>query len=71
MVGEFKDDQLQNHGHGGNVAVIAGPATVFAASTGNWMRGISDSERLVQSSYRRGDVTRGKRKGVKYIIKVL
>lgn len=68
-VGQFKDDQLQEHRHD-NTAY-------YSDEGGNYVYGImslNDYARPV-STYvidaRKGTVTRGKRKGVKYIIKVL
>jgi len=69
-VGQFKDDCLQNHNHsvpiypiiasGGAVGLVSGgQSVVYNESTANIKYG------------RYEDVTRGKRKGVKYIIKVL
>lgn len=70
-VGEFKDDQLQDHSH----TIEAG------AGTWSWARyGIEHNEStngrngplhpLVDSNFRTGSVTRGKRFGINYIIKI-
>jgi microcystin-dependent protein len=74
-IGQFKDDQILNHWHfarsqgssGDNVSVpnyttTKKSQTMFTDDT---------VARTVGPSYRYGDVNRGKRKGVKYIIKVL
>ena len=73
MVGEFKDDQLQYHSH--YVSVNQGGETSawiwkFGILNGNAQEVWGD---LVGSIYgaRAGDVTRGKRKAVKFLIKVL
>ena len=72
-VGQFKDDQLQDHYHsvsGGKLLQTSGSNPAYAS--GN--NGGSDSAtgRIYEtSSLRAGTVTRGKSKGVKYIIKVL
>ena len=71
-VGEFKDDQLQNHRH----------YSIFSQYLTNYSGGQFSSVQIpgtdnnggingVTSSYRAGTTTRGKSKGVKYIIKVL
>ena len=65
-VGQFKDDQLQDHSHkvrlgsGGDGLAASGASVLLA-------------DDRVQGAYnaRIGDITRGKRKGVKYLIKVL
>ena len=73
MVGEFKDDQLQDHYHSaGNGRFLQTGGSSPAYALGN--NGGSDSAtgRVFEtSSLRKGDVTRGKRKAVKFIIKVL
>ena len=69
MVGEFKDDQLQKHNHTKDYGT---------APNGN-NRGFSRiqvesyNEKLnsTPSDCRYGNTTHGKRKGVKFIIKVL
>jgi hypothetical protein len=71
-VGQFKDDQLQDHGHKTTVynpgfAVNNGSQYGFASISNNGI----NTEGINGVAYRKGDVTRGKRKAVKYIIKVL
>ncbi len=66
-VGNFKDDQLQSHTHysttqGSSATAVPNLATSY---TGTNTVGFSPNQG------RFGTVTRGKRKGVKYIIKVL
>lgn len=72
MVGEFKDDALQYHTHTTKINVgvgyQGGTARVTVASSGSGE--FSYTSNIGQSA-RLGDTTRGKRKGVKYIIKVL
>lgn len=89
-LGEFKDDQLQEHSHsvsttGGNhqhslprgVAYAGGGSAAAAGSTGfdnagitNWSGNLSMSGTASTiTSGRSGNVTRGKRIGVNYIIK--
>ena len=72
MVGQFKDDQMQNYIAGGvslpnNIPTSAGTTSVaegpYTYYVGNNRGTLIDT--------RRGDVTRGKSKGVKFIIKVL
>ena len=79
----FKDDQFQFHKH--NVAVDGNNNYQLGASQG-WNQTMQNSATVALSSkaipvrtsnmtsdvaFRNGDVTRGKRKGVKFIIKVL
>ena len=71
MVGQFKDDQFQNHAHkttlyNPQVAVNGGSQYGFASfsTNGVFTEGAG-------STYRSGDTTRTKQKGVKFIIKVL
>lgn len=69
MVGQFKDDQVQDHSHMTHQQASSGERGYWYDSNfayiGNTM--------LTDDMYngRRGSITRGKRKGVKYIIKVL
>jgi hypothetical protein len=65
-VGQFKDDCLQNHVHavqryasGPDGIYLNGPYGTVMTQTSDWV-----------NSARTGSITRGKRKGVKYIIKV-
>lgn len=67
MVGEFKDDQLQDHVHSGRNKASAFNQGASTEAT----RTIEGNTGNVTSSARHGDVSRGKRKGVKFIIKVL
>ena len=66
-LGQFKDDQLQNHQH----SILLGSGSGNQATTNQWANWREVNTGYVLSSYRRGDVTRGKRKGVCYLIKVL
>lgn len=69
MVGQFKDDQLQNHRHNIN---IAGNEAVVSWVNGNYSYGSNSQIATTnQVTGRVGSTTRGKRKGAKYIIKVL
>ena len=65
-LGEFKDDQIQQHTH--NYNAPAYPSGVYTQSGGTGPSGIlaSTSE---NNTGRSGSVTRGKRLGVNYIIK--
>ena len=76
-LGEFKDDQVQNHKHE-SLVIAAG----YPNGSGNYPRGVDWKDITSKTttelmnyqnntSGRHGDVTRGKRKGVNYIIKVL
>lgn len=76
-VGQFKDDQFQAHNHdiraGSNIKMNMLNST---ATIGNQLGGLtSQSGTAIAAGSitigRNGTVTRGKRKGVKYIIKVL
>lgn len=67
-VGQFKDDQLQDHLHFRHTVVGAGSAA--ANVCGGYVDGGWLDPPYVREG-RKGDTTRGKRKGVKYIIKVL
>ena len=74
-VGQFKDDQFQNHVHNYFVQTSGGYSRATLMTTANntnvvqggGNQGISE----VPENYRRGTTTHGKQKGVKYIIKVL
>lgn len=75
MVGQFKDDGFQNHTHkicsprmdgmglGGGAGQDYGSLYYGSRAEAIWAGTIMDG--------RKANVTRGKRKGVKYIIKVL
>ena len=75
MVGEFKDDQIQEHYH------HLEPYLVYPSSTVWVGRGIVASNSTTSSfdaisvrgiyGARHGDTTHGKQKGIKFIIKVL
>ena len=72
MVGLFKDDRIQTHGHDVEVSLPATTPTAYGlvncGSTGAYTR---TNIHGLMNSCRSGNTTRGKRKGVKYIIKVL
>ena len=70
-MGEFKDDQLQSHRHKYTHNTYSGDQNGGGHVTG--MQSSYTEEPANDNKYkcRTGDVTRGKRKGVKYIIKVL
>ena len=70
MVGQFKEDQFQDHKHAVNTYRTSGSANVVYRGLGNGTD-LIQIESTSSKSGRHGDVTRGKRKGVKYIIKVL
>lgn len=70
-VGEFKDDQILDHKHFDRIVTSSGSNGNFVMAgnqNGTWA---NPSEMYVRSSSRKGSVNRGKRKGVKFIIKVL
>jgi hypothetical protein len=67
LVGEFKDDRFQTHTHyivgqGSNPTAVPNCGISYSGDTA-----------LIANQHtgRNGSTTRGKRKGVKYIIKVL
>lgn len=74
-VGQFKDDQVQNHTH--NVVAVnssQNKAVMLGSGSSGFGCASSGSDPFVYEqgqNGRKGDVTRGKRKAVKYIIKVL
>lgn len=70
-VGQFKDDQLQNHLHSLYIRSASGYSDSPNVCGGNESTSAKFDTGYIHSSYRRGNVTRGKCKGVKYIIKVL
>jgi len=73
-VGQFKDDQVQNHEHKLRIRTSGGdPSTDPNASPGSYTAGVFRrvTGGIEGDNYRYGDITRGKRKAVKYIIKVL
>ena len=69
MVGLFKDDCFQNHNH----SLSVGNGTNASGQQGAVGTNVFNSiyVQLVNDSFRAKDVTRGKSKGVKYIIKIL
>ena len=73
MVGEFKDDQLQDHKHYIYVRNETGQASGYPSvhSAGNNTEPITWLTDGVDTSKRIGITTHGKQKGVKFIIKVL
>ena len=69
MVGEFKDDALQQHKHQYQTRIADSYfITQVAGGAIQSDKGVYDTTGVIG---RHADVTRGKRKGVKYIIKVL
>lgn len=79
-LGEFRDDQFQTHAHNLNNSVVGSVAAVSTTQAGTsdgWLcNGGGGSVKGYWSvsnptTGRNGDVTRGKRKGVTYLIKVL
>lgn len=73
-VGQFKDDQLQNHTHficqeSGDTGPYGGTSFICRSIYSNSYGEVSTG--LVKSSYRSGNSTRTKQKGVMYIVKVL
>ncbi len=74
-VGEFKDDQVQNHNHN-VVAVNASQNKAVMLGSGNAGYGCAAAGGVTfvyeqGQNGRKGNTTHGKTKGVKYIIKVL
>ena len=70
MVGEFKDDQLQSHHH--HIQTFQNAGT--SPSIGRLVVNGTDPRFFDTGTpfdAREGDVTRGKHKGVRFIIKVL
>lgn len=77
MVGQFKDDRFQSHKHivnlqypngGGSGTTTAWAFSQAYNSSGYWQ---NSADRFVSTTERNGSTTRGKSKGVKFIIKVL
>lgn len=70
MVGQFKDDRVQEHRHG---ALVGGGGNTYTTIANSVTSKPGTNNYLIQGALeaRKGDTTRGKRKGVKYIIKVL
>ena len=75
MVGEFKDDRVQDHNHALNKRI----ATLAQNPGEAGMQGVNSvpsgytayASATTISSGRHGDTTRTKQKGVRFIIKVL
>ena len=65
-VGEFKDDQVQKHKHSQQFIGVGN--VVYSSGSPMWQ---NETGETGYNTGRSGNVTRGKRKGVKYIIKVL
>ena len=74
-VGQFKDDQVQSHAHDINPNIGANQYgnRYIGGGSDYWYSMLSElgTYTTTAMSGRKGSVTRGKRKGVKYIIKVL
>ena len=70
LLGEFKDDQLQTHQHALRVPNDDG-ASRNIRPTGSGGSTFWVSRNTENNSGRSGTVTRGKRKGVTYLVKVL
>ena len=70
-VGEFKDDQLQSHRHKYNHTYYNGDMNGGGHVSESHSSYTEEPANDNKYKCRTGDVTRGKRKGVKYIIKVL
>ena len=69
MVGQFKDDRVQDHTHG---MFNYNPGGSSAYTVNSSSQGFYNNASTGGVDYGRfGNTTRGKRKGVKYIIKVL
>ena len=64
-LGEFKDDQLQDHTHNKSGYKL----DTYSAEGGHWYELIPDANDYVTNA-RAGLVTRGKRKGINYIIHI-
>lgn len=67
-IGQFKDDQLQNHTHD----LRMNSANLYASGTANngyFYNSSPITDTINTENCRHGDVTRGKRKGVNYCIK--
>jgi len=69
-VGQFKDDQLQDHSHYQTV-LTNGTQGITDTSMHNFDSNIPNAQSGGIRTGRYGTTTRGKRKAVKYIIKVL
>ena len=78
-LGEFKDDQLEDHKHNLGTQESSGQLTIRGGTSFEGNSAFRGSGELATAIYvqyvngnaRRGSVTRGKRKGVNYLIKVL
>lgn len=71
LIGQFKDDQLQNHTHTVETRAFDNYFNQPMSGGGNVDGNRGDTNTTNPTSGRHGTVTRGKRKGVEYIIKVL
>ena len=73
MVGQFKDNQVQYHSHA--IPVYARSGSAGTSTAPNLQAGGNgyglEWQDMVTSNDGTGPVTRGKRKGVKYVIKAL
>lgn len=65
-LGQFKDDCFQTHQHTINIHKSSSVAYIGLSSYGDFWKTTSTNN---ASTGRRGNVTRGKRKGVNYVIK--
>lgn len=71
MVGQFKDDRVQAHGHEVNGWYGSSTAKIsIVGGSGDNIGSYTTSNTNIKNC-RNGNTTRGKSKGVKYIIKVL
>ena len=71
-VGEFKDDQLQEHEHALNGGSSSGGTPLMSYGFYSNETGVTSTQVITSArNARRGTTTRGKRKGVIYLIKVL
>ena len=72
MVGEFKDDRIQNHQHNINATSSQSGSTYILGTNAKGGGGLWTGDIATNSSLgtRIGSTTRVKSKGVKYIIKV-
>lgn len=74
MVGQYKDDRIQDHQHTVNSPSVGGGSLKLLTSTtgGEPIASWNTYASTIRSGYgRHGDTTRVKSKGVKFIIKVL
>lgn len=72
MVGQFKDDRVQTHQHAQSGYMVTSSQSVYLPLYSGAGYSIAQSTNQTGNNTGRvGDTTRGKRKGVKFIIKVL